>query len=65
MAAKKSEKLVKEIEEKKKTLKSPGLKKNRASVQKNAKFSIVSCMIREPMFLDTLEAVLKSFFPTI
>ena len=55
----------KEMEEKKKTLKSPGLKKNRASVQKNAKFSIVSCMIREPMFLDTLEAVLKSFFPTI
>jgi len=38
--------------------------KPRERAKKNAKFSIVSCMIREPMFLDTLEAVLKSFFPT-
>lgn len=36
--------------------------KPRERAKKNAKFSIVSCMIREPLFLDTLEAVLKSFF---
>lgn len=35
--------------------------KPRERAKKNAKFSIVSCMIREPLFLDTLEAVLKSF----
>jgi len=54
----------KELEEKK-TIKITRVReKPRERAKKNAKFSIVSCMIREPMFLDTLEAVLKSFFPT-
>lgn len=52
----------KRIGEKKKDYKITRVReKPRERAKKNAKFSIVSCMIREPLFLDTLEAVLKSF----
>lgn len=52
----------KELEEKKNYKITRVREKPRERAKKNAKFSIVSCMIREPLFLDTLEAVLKSFF---
>jgi hypothetical protein len=51
----------KELEKKKDYKITRVREKPRERAKKNAKFSIVSCMIREPLFLDTLEAVLKSF----